>query len=869
MKKIFFLFNLLFISVVLVAQTTITGTVESVDNEKLPGATITVQNDKQGQIIAYAIADFQGKYRLSFHKDLDTILVKVSYLGYQTLERKLPNHDFSLNWKLKPSSEQLREVVIHPNPVEEKKDTITYRVKSLKKKEDRVIVDVIKRIPGITIQKNGQIYYQGKAINKFYIENMDMLEGRYNLASNNLPVDQVASVQVYEHHQPIKLLDSLTYPDRAAINIKLKKNFSYAIPVHLSTGYSPVLWDANITPLLFTKKYQSLINLQTNNAGKDLEDELTDFSLFETKFSIKRYLQIAQISKPDYDKKWWLDNETYMMSFNFLTALSKSTTVKVNTDYFYDLRDEQFASNQNIFLSAENILINESVNNDYCNQKFKTAVIVEQNSKKNYLKNKFLYESEKDTEDGYISNIQTGELLEVPYKKIKNDFYWLFPVGKQLLGVKSEIKYIESDQFLTISPGRFAEVFNNSTPYEKGTQFVSQNKWFVKNSLGLAKKLGKINLKNDIELKYISGNMKSKIIINTGLPVTLGNEFQNDNDNEQLILSNNLDISIKTGTWRFGVQLPVKYDYLRQIENIADTEQDVNDVNINPDIWMTKYMNRFTIRASVSKNHKYSDIFEIYSGKIWNLYNSIEQHNMPVNRQVNTRLTFLTVYKNVLKGLNASLSSSYFEKENQYVYAYQINTDGSKQLYAVAKPNVVYSNSFSFQMAKYFFSTKTNVKFNVLYFNDNHLENINDDFLRIKSNDLKFLASVDFSLTRYLSIYLHAKLDYFYSSYIDSLSENYQYNYSGTIYLYPFENQKIKLYFDYYENNLTNTDKNMFINLSYQYKIPKKHTEFHIEWRNITNKKQYFEIHNFGNIRLENTYQLRPSQVIAGVRFSI
>jgi hypothetical protein len=95
-------------------------------------------------------------------------------------------------------------------------------VNSFSKEQDRSIGDVLKRMPGIEVLPDGKILYQGKAINKYYIEGLDLLEGKYNLANDNLPYQEVSQVQILENHQPIKTLDSLQFSDRSALNIKLK-----------------------------------------------------------------------------------------------------------------------------------------------------------------------------------------------------------------------------------------------------------------------------------------------------------------------------------------------------------------------------------------------------------------------------------------------------------------------------------------------------------------------------------------------------------------------------------------------------------------------------------------------------------------------
>ena len=77
-------------------------------------------------------------------------------------------------------------------------------------------------MPGIQVDDNGHIYYQGKNISHLYINGIDALAGRYSIATNNLAAQMVATVQVMENHQGVKALKKLVIPDEAAINLKLK-----------------------------------------------------------------------------------------------------------------------------------------------------------------------------------------------------------------------------------------------------------------------------------------------------------------------------------------------------------------------------------------------------------------------------------------------------------------------------------------------------------------------------------------------------------------------------------------------------------------------------------------------------------------------
>jgi hypothetical protein len=120
-------------------------------------------------------------------------------------------------------------------------------VNSFSKEQDRSIGDVL-RMPGIEVP-DGKILYQGKAINKYYIEGLDLLEGKYNLANDNLPYQEVSQVQILENHQPIKTLDSLQFSDRTALNIKLKTPILLQVKLGLEVVLAryfgmPILLDA-------------------------------------------------------------------------------------------------------------------------------------------------------------------------------------------------------------------------------------------------------------------------------------------------------------------------------------------------------------------------------------------------------------------------------------------------------------------------------------------------------------------------------------------------------------------------------------------------------------------------------------------------
>lgn len=131
----------------------------------------------------------------------------------------------------------LKDVTVSVPPIKVKGDTLTYNVASFKNASDRSIEDIIRKLPGINVSEDGRIYYNGESINKFYIEGVDLLSGRYALASRNISPDDVSEVNIYENHQSKRVLKDIKYSDKAAINLKLK-NKSLLRPIGYVKGGS-------------------------------------------------------------------------------------------------------------------------------------------------------------------------------------------------------------------------------------------------------------------------------------------------------------------------------------------------------------------------------------------------------------------------------------------------------------------------------------------------------------------------------------------------------------------------------------------------------------------------------------------------------
>src|SRR5690606_24465980 len=210
-------------SQIALAQTKISG--KLVDDLNKPISNVSVTYKKVGDValLGFGRSDNNGLYSLSVKvMDVDSVQLDFQHMNYAKKSVVVANRTANYSYQLVQQAREIEEIKVGNMPIYKRKDTINYDVNAFTSKQDRVIADIIKKLPGIEM-RGDQILYQGKPIQKYMVDNHDLMEGRYGLINNNLPADAVKKVQVVENDQPIKILDSLVFSDRASLNLELKK----------------------------------------------------------------------------------------------------------------------------------------------------------------------------------------------------------------------------------------------------------------------------------------------------------------------------------------------------------------------------------------------------------------------------------------------------------------------------------------------------------------------------------------------------------------------------------------------------------------------------------------------------------------------
>ncbi len=201
-----------------------------VNNEKdlpLESANIIAKPLQEKASLKFAIADNKGRYRL----DLETNVkyeITVSYIGYNEEvliiepNTMITTHDF----KLKSTGEILKEIVIkyEYKPIEIKKDTLTYDIKAFANGNERKMKEILEKLPGVEVDKKGNVTVQGKKVTKMLVEGKSFFGGGSKLAVENIPADALDKIEVIDHFNEVGFMKQVSDSEDLAMNVKLKEN---------------------------------------------------------------------------------------------------------------------------------------------------------------------------------------------------------------------------------------------------------------------------------------------------------------------------------------------------------------------------------------------------------------------------------------------------------------------------------------------------------------------------------------------------------------------------------------------------------------------------------------------------------------------
>ncbi|WP_276479592.1 outer membrane beta-barrel family protein [Paraflavitalea pollutisoli] len=204
---------------------------DTVAKQPVVSATITILQKKDSALISFTMSDSKGRFEVSglANGDYRLLITHVNYHGsnkYFSIADAHKNNDLG-NVVMRDASQMLDEVVVTAEapPVTLIGDTVQYNAGSFKTPPNANVEQLLKKMPGIQVEKDGTVKAQGQEVKRVLVDGKEFFGADPKIATKNLPSDAVDKVQVYDKTSDAAQLTGFDDGNsEKTINLKLKKD---------------------------------------------------------------------------------------------------------------------------------------------------------------------------------------------------------------------------------------------------------------------------------------------------------------------------------------------------------------------------------------------------------------------------------------------------------------------------------------------------------------------------------------------------------------------------------------------------------------------------------------------------------------------
>jgi CarboxypepD_reg-like domain len=811
------------------------GIVSDTKNVALEMVNVMAVNTATKAMDSYAITNDKGKYSLNL-KPNTTYNLKISFLGMQSKEIEIVTSTIpiSKNVTLEDSATELDGVeIIREMPVSIKGDTIVYNADSFKTGTERKLEDILKKLPGVEVNADGEIEVEGKKVSKLMVEGKDFFDGDTKLGVKNIPADAIDKVQVLRNFNENSILKNVeNNEENVAMNIKLKsgkKNFWFGdITGGVGVGHTDFRYVANPKLFYYSPKYSINLITNFNNIG---ELPLTVQDYFKLTGGFRGMMakggSVFNVSSNDLGISLLRNNrakeiETKFGAANFSYNVNKAWNLSGFGIMSSSITDVETISQTN-FLKPNSSEIQSTENRkETAHQKsdlgmFKLSSLYKPST--NFqLDYDILTKISKQEEDSpllretIVKGISETELINTtknqdPVSVNQNLSLFYTLNEKNIFAVETQHLYQEEDPFYNANLA--------SDPFTTPTNILGYDTTQKRTDL-TQNRFVKTN-KFDAKIDYFY-----MLTAKSNINVTLGNTFsdQNFNSNMYQILddktvneldsqANTNDVSYKFNDAFIGLHYKIlagKFTFTPGVSfhsfNMTDTQRgsDYNQsfTRFLPDllaIYQIKKAESLTYNFSYTNN--FTDINQLAEGFVFSNYNSLRkgsrilenatniQHSLRYFKYNMFNLENITAFLNYSKRIDAIKTAAIFDGVNQTSAPF--NSDFADE---TISGNGTYGRSF---LKNYKASLAANINWSLFNNRQNGINIANESFTQSytmrASTNYKNMPNLELGYNVVINNYADnvfytdkpfAKLDYYFLNAFSFVAEYEFYHYYNT-----------------------------------------------------------------------------------------
>ena len=873
---------LLHFSNVVISQIVFSGKITNSTGQAIASASVTLK-DSSGKILAFNISNQLGYYNIQWKSPQikEVYFLEAASVGYAKKYIYVDLVSGVFNLTLTESLTRLPDVKVATTiPIRKEGDTLNYDVKTFSASEDRVIGDVIKRLPGIEVAENGQISFAGKPINRFYIDGDNILDGRYNVATQSIPNDIISKVQILQEHQPLKILKGFEKSDQAALNIVTNQKIRGRV---VTTGDAsiglPEVYALSANLMLFKRKIKYINYLKFNNIGIDNADDFLNH--FATSESSPISLLNAGIASPDIPKRRYIFNNTGTVTLNDMITLKNDFQFRLNLFYNWDQLSQNSINSTINYLPTDTIRYLESQRSISKINSVTTQLTLTANKQNYFLNEELNFErTPNDIHSAVLQNSgsKVGQHLSGHITSVSNKIAILKKTKSGLiLEGRSNINYTNNPSTLFVEPGVYQDFISSSQPYVALEQHAFLPSLFTDNYISTGLASTNFQQRYKVGFSYQSQELNSDLVTieASQMKHVLTDSFLNNVNWNRLKTYFKSDFTFTGNRIVFAVSFPVSF----QRTNYSQK----NIIKEMPNLLFEPKINLIYIvgkDANINFSYGYENIFgginQAYTGFIMRNYKSFYSNDSILNNSKKHSSSLIYSYKNILHILFLQFGCTVSQSENNTIKENFLNS-----LFQREKVTFLlnYTNSVDLytKISKYYTKIQSTFTGRVSWQSSKSNQFQNGILLPVLNNSRQYSLSINSKVIPKTSIDYTATFLNAISKIQSSQGNNiaiprttrWQHRLSTSFTI--SEKTYIKANAEYASYLVTSENSNkssyFFSDASWVYKINKWHSDLELGVTNFTNSSNYRTVYLVQNTLTENVFLLRPRMIIGKITF--
>lgn len=870
-----------------VSAQTIKGTVKDSTGKALPYVSVNLKNSSN-IILAYTASNSAGIYTLAIPADAPKtgLLIEVSCIGFSKQSKRVTDVGTPYNFTLAASTNELKAVIIKDTRpfLKTNGDTLSYKVSDFSSAQDRVIGDVIKKLPGVQVAADGKISYNGKSISNLYIGGDNLLDDKYNIATSSIPHGAVDQVQVIENHQPIKMLKDKVVSEDVALNLTIKKDAKLQLVGQETVGGGfPGKYDENLNAMMFKDNYKAINYLKGNNTGFDVANDLVSHNYQGTQQRTDNdkpstLLSTGTAGDPNLPRNRYLFNQSGIINFNNLVHLQKEVQLRANVYYLHDTQTQSYQKQAAIYLPGDTIRYDEVQHNKYRPDILHGQLTLNINKDKYYLNNTLLTDYAHTTSYSTLATNGTGvnQVFKDNSLDLSNEFNMMRTFkSSNIIEFYSYLNHISEPENLSINPGLNPDVFNNGSAYQQLVQKANVPSWFTNNFVGY--KIPRDNFTQSYKVGFSlqSQNLRSGLnAVQASGPVNLVSDSAQNNLNwSRQKLYTEAGYELPGKILKINLTLPLSLQKISYNDNLFALDKKLTRLYFNPRLFV-KYQTGVENFFNFAYNfrNEIGNIQDIYNGYILKDYRTLFANNANLTEQKDQVAALGFNYRKAITLFFFSVNASYSHSSANSI-ASSIISNSIEQHVVLPFANQTNAWTLNGNISKYSFGLRTTFSAGASWRSAASNQIQNNVLLPYKTisttenlgADTKISEQVNLSYKIYYTQISSRSAAATSNPGIKNIFQQASLNYNPTSSLF------LKLSGDHYyaRQDNSNANKYVFADASARYRFKKLKTDIELSANNLFNTKKYNELYLSANTFISNTYVIPGRIVLIKATFNI